>query len=633
MSWLDKLEAYLFEANLDDALKFLLSNEQSAEAYLNKESGPRGLYARSLICEVLDYAGLWRQATRYIGDHGKKAYDTLCNSKTNTSLLSNLRLTKQQCWCCLHLGMVQYYREQQWAKAREHFEAARMVLEQIARVQEGSCFGSLSRAYYCLGLVAREEHDYITSRQHFSKSIEFAGKKLGQSRNEYQFLKKQSRQQHAPHIESQVPTKFFAYCLAKSAGLGMSWLAYTRGSMSEAFAHLVSARQLLPETGARYIRSYIEVVHATAKRAAAADDEKELREALRDLSKAYVDLGGDAILTQGRDHDETRGALKGHRTYAIRAAIELATAHLTAARLGLDRQLSANGEPPQNRSYLKEAMDRVKLVLLVLTANPQRIDLNLDNPQAVAHIGTFTTDQIADPRTYCNALILGSRILREMGHELAAKSNDAAAASKASQFYRHAVHAAESAASIVKNDRKNDQNRMHFSYIDSSIACGEAYFYSGDHKRALEYFEAVADDQRARTNPKVVAVAELLRARCYLRLGLGTRAREIFQSWEGYGRLGNENAYIRNLEAVLNYELENHHGTLCLEPDRTLQPLSKERLRYWRREVLHWFAHEAIRIVKNDEDITDDDEALRLAAMKLRMAGATLKRWRDKKSK
>jgi hypothetical protein len=240
------------------------------------------------------------------------------------------------------------------------------------------------------------------------------------------------------------------------------------------------------------------------------------------------------------------------------------------------------------------------------------------------------TKKIEDSRTFCNALIFGSRILREVAldHQVAKGTAAGALVEAAKAKLEHAVRITQCAASIAAKD----EMMMQFSRIDSWIGCGEAYFYCQDYNKALEYFDRVASDARARTNPKVVAVSELMRARCNALLGNGTVAREILLNWEGYGRPGNENAYIRTLEAALQEDFKNPSpSTLWLKPGVTLDPLNWDRLEFWRQEVFQWFAVEAMRLVKKNDTTKTERELEKEAAVRLEMDPQTLRKWRDKK--
>jgi tetratricopeptide (TPR) repeat protein len=615
--WSSELESYLSEANLDGALEYIRQTDAGRELRALTGDPARALYARCLLSEVLDYAGLREEAIMHVGEAGadaKRALQRERDSGRTMIDLQQLHVLKQQCWCCLQLGMVQHYRRQQWEDAATCFELARTILKRIARTPGNSCLGSMSRAHYCLGLVAREQHDYTKARMHFSKSIEYAGKKLKENK-------------------PRIPVKFLRYCISRAAGLGMAWLAYARGSMSEAFAHLVSAQLLLPDHGAKYIRAYVDVVHACALRAAFADKMSDVTNAIDALNKAYQELGGNDFLATHNVNRKGNAAVRrsGHRTYAIRAAIELATAYLSAARLFASnaRKDARNNDVAKSRAaYLQDALAKVDLVISVLRKHPAgNKPLSLGRPEDLEKIENLHgVENIDDPRTYCNALILGSRILREMGRDQqTSEEKSAKTAAEANRLDQAALKTAKAAAAIAQGGGQD----LRFSQIDSTIACGDALFHCGRYAEALDEFDKAAADDRARTNPKVVAVCELQRARCYARLGDGTRGRDILLKWREYGRLGNENAYVRALETALNEDLDNpDYGVLSLKPGMALNPTT---LVYWENEVYHWLAMEAIRAVKKDTGVKQDAKALQEAAKRLNMTSKTLKTWLERK--
>ena len=301
MTWVNELDNFLKEANFDEALALYKKRDHMQLVQYPIETRAM-LRARCLVCEVLDYAGLYKQSGDVINDVGITAQRELKREQEANNIISNsIPLLKQQCWACLHLGMF-YYRSHNLKQAQECFQLSKSVLTMVHRTHPS--YMSLARAHYCLGLVARNDHKYDIAREHFSRSVEIASEGLG-------------------HLSEGRSSSALQYDIGKCLGLGMGWVAYTRASLSDALAHVVAARLLLKDKKIRFIHSYIDVIHACTLMSSHADEIIPLKEAISILEKAFKVLGGKEALSNDG----------GHGVYALRAAGELALAHLRCMRI------------------------------------------------------------------------------------------------------------------------------------------------------------------------------------------------------------------------------------------------------------------------------------------------------------
>lgn len=445
--WIDRLADHIDNADLDQAVVYIADvRAQNLTQALDRNLDPlQKLRVRCLLCEVYDYAGRRQEAQACIAQEGEYAYDDMKAAAQSESATvwkdpKALEYLKQQCWACLHLGMVAHYRQHEYDRAFRFFDLARDILFRINNNEIPiPSRGSLARAYYCLGLAERERHNLYDARRYFSESVDYAWARI---------------------VEKQYSGKgiaFLKYSIGRALGLGMAWIAYARASMSEANAHVVAARVLLHETqGVKHLRHYVDIVHACTERSRAHSVE-EANKAINDMKIAYEALGGDPIL-QG-------AAVEGHFVYAQRAAAELGTAYLYAARLS---PTETEDEKSAKESHLNESLKYVMLVEESL----QRID-----------------PERKDTRTRCNAFITRSRILRERGD------------------YRGALTAAERAVGIGEDNP--------FSRIDCWITLGESYYHLGEYDKALydkalDQFKKARNDARAQTNPKVLPYATFM---------------------------------------------------------------------------------------------------------------------------
>ena len=538
-----ELQRLVKRADYDSAIDQIGRENLSAKLASLPADSLDTLHARCLLCEVYDYADQNEAAVSVIEKAGEKAkvrlekllVETRESKKKDFSWMNNgdLRWSKQEAWACLHVGMVRYYRRDCLKEAQDYFE----ISEQIFTKLHGHLpsFGSIARANYCLGLVGRNDHKYDEGREFFSRSVELAWS--GRSPND-------------PAEAS------LQYNIGKCLGLGMAWIAYTRASLSDANAHIVAARLLLANKGVRYIQAYLEIVHACTLMSAHGDSLESLHEAVKILQSSYEVLGGDAAL---------RGE-GGHTSYALRAAIEMASGHLRLARL--------HGKKGSASSKNKE-MENARRLIELVKASPV----------------TPSTEK----RTLCNAFIIESRILRELGEPH--RSGVLAAAQKA----------------------KKIGWRMGFTRIDCAINLGEAHLFCGNYDDAVECFQAARTDERAQTNPKVLAVCDLHLARCFLATGKVLRAQEQFNLWKATGKRGADNSFVREMSAAVENDFRSSHEPLFIDGDSELKP-HEQML-----DLKQWLARTALR--RTDGDRTKAIEMLDNISLN------TLKNWLQRKGK
>lgn len=476
--WIQQLESLLEKADLDGAVAYIanLRPEEFQQSMAHDLEAKRALRARCLACEVYDYAGRTSEANLCLSGMRDQLYEDLQAALRPRAEVwkskDALEYLKQECLACLHLGMVAHYRSHEYQEAFKLFERAEAVLSRInTNAPPIRSFGTLARTYYCLGLAEREQHNFDEARRNFSKAVECAWTRI---------LEKQQKGRSV---------SFLKYLIGRALGLGMAWIAYTRASMPEANAHIVAARLILQETvGVKYLRDYVEVVHACAQRSCAGQI-SEILTAIATMENIYYSLGGNSIVAD-------RNA-PGHFVYAQRTACELATAHIYAARVyGRDSQQAreaANG-------HLEKADNYVMLV---------QGSLDQSDPE------------YKDTRTRCNLLIAKSRIYREK------------------EDYPRALDYAERAADIAEDNP--------FSRITCWTNLGEAYYHVGQIKDALEQFRKARNDSHAQTNPKVLAVCDLQTALCHIELNQVNIAQEIVARWKSQGSLGLANAFVQHL--------------------------------------------------------------------------------------
>jgi tetratricopeptide (TPR) repeat protein len=565
MDWIKEMEGYLNTANLDGALKFIAGIQPLR---LGEEMDPQlddflQMRVRCLICEVFDYAGKYKEANLCLGRHAEDALSSLEAAALDTAEIwqkkerRQLQKLKQECLMCLHFGMVTYYRNHKYREALEVFTRARDILAKLDQQTSVGSKGSMAHASYFMGLAAREQYNFYDARMYFSEAVELAWKRI---------LEEQQR--------GEGRVGYLKYIVGRSLGLGMAWIAFVRASMSEANAHIIAARIILQDSaGVKYLRDYVEVVHACTQRSRATTI-PEIHAAIEAMKVAYRLLGGDeALKLQAGAADQPIPEDSGHCIYAQRAAAELATSHIYAARLHGRKSQQARevGSKVENDDelaarYEAESRSAIEESARHLQESEKYLALVSDSLP-------YTDPQNRDIRTRCNIYIAKSRIGRERGDG------------------KEAVDQADRAVRIAGDNP--------FSRIDCWTTRGEAYFFKGETAQALQQFRKARHDSHAQMNPKVLAVCDLHTALCHLKQKEFRVAEEILARWRSQGRLGRHNAFVQYLEAEVMSQLSQAAFIIPAES-------ASLNMDDWTEELKDWLEQAALRRAGNDEQMALD---------------------------
>jgi tetratricopeptide (TPR) repeat protein len=354
-----KLESLVKQANFDGALR-LLDDQPDLESSISQYSGRS--VALSLACmasDVLDYGGQYPTARSIIAEPGKLAETRLESFLKEPFSIGDDEAPryKQESWALMHWGMAEY-RRFEFDLALHRFEISRNLLDELRR--QGHVYnGSLSRAWYYIGLCHRELFQNSKAKHAFSRSVQYgwygmeARHKIGK------------------------PLDPYDYNIGKCFALGSGWIKYNEASLAEAYADLAAARRLLLNKNVRFIKDYVTIIHACVSMSANSHSAQHLDESIKTLEKCQASL-----LLKGVEKG------KGHIGYAMRAANELALAYYR-------RALLEKTEADQNALFIK--------------AEPL-----LQEVKAWAR-------EVGGKRILCKALITQSRIARaRVGQEAAA---------------------------------------------------------------------------------------------------------------------------------------------------------------------------------------------------------------------
>ena len=352
------LRELLRNANYDDALALVRSSNTSA--LVNAADETDRLRQQCMVADVLDYGGSYDRAKQTIQDAGKRAKESLLKEGRTPADLFEPAYMKQQCWALMEWGMSLYrHATEGYTEAEGCFGLAQKVLLMLDESKALPCTGSLARSWYCLGLVHRQRKNYHLARAAFGSCVRLAGIGVEQRKERNQ------------------STAGYDFNLARCYGLGIGYIAYDEALLSEAKSALVIARRLLMDINARFIRAYVDVIHAAAVMSGSMDLDS-VEQGITELKIAY-----DILAPPG-------GAV-GHAAYALRATNELSQAYLRRARAV---------SPDEQETNLCVAEDHLR-----------KVGWPFDP----------ATTKAIEPRTKANALIIESRILRARGKHQAAR--------------------------------------------------------------------------------------------------------------------------------------------------------------------------------------------------------------------
>lgn len=352
-----QLKRLLKEANYDAALSLVTSWDLRAIV-----SGVPGkldrLRFRCMISDVQDYGGLYPQAASILQDDNaekKEHVEKTALHELRLALKENTvrdpALAKQQCWVLMVSGMT-YYRRSDFGSALERFELARKAAELLHSVMKFKCNGTLARAWYCIGLVHREERRSHQAREAFREALRLAEKGIEEPKDTNQ------------------STASFDFNMARAAGFGLAWIAYNEANLTEATAMLTMARRMMVPAKARLVAAYLDVIQASAMMSESAKHDR-IYEALDLLRRAHSILAPEGRFS--------------HTHHALRCQNEIALAFLRLARTCTD-------DPKKKEEHLYNAqttVDTVKTIAKLLKT---------------------------ELKTYCTALVIDARIQRDRGH-------------------------------------------------------------------------------------------------------------------------------------------------------------------------------------------------------------------------
>jgi len=422
----ERLKTFLKAADYDAALAMV--SKADSRTLIQAPDDLSVLRFRCMASDVWDYGGKYGEAKAVLGEGNTNVGLLAERELKNVHDIHDIRaerqyLAKQQCWAILLWGMT-YYRQGDFDSALTKFEMARKVAEVLHNSPKFRSVGTLARAWYCVGLVHREQRESKQSRAAFREALNFTHRGI-------------QEREAAGHS-----TTSFEFNLARCAGLGLGWIAYNEASLTEADAMLVMARRMMKPAKARLIGAYLDTLQAMIMMSGSALP-LVIKDALRILDGAYKTFA-------------PAGSLE-HEHYALRCRNEIALTHL---RLACARE-----------SVRRSSLDVAKTALLDTIDDAKEPDTNdeIDREQhlnkASVHVDELKkAAKKLGPigsRTFCAALITEARIMRERGEP-------------------------QKALDLLSQDAADVDSK--FIRVDACIGIGEAYVALGAYKPAIESF-------------------------------------------------------------------------------------------------------------------------------------------------
>lgn len=192
-------------------------------------------------------------------------------------------------FCLAHAN--ELYRANHYETAREKtLGLYNFVLKELSD-ETLPCYGTLAQLTYFLGKVHRQMAEYNKAEKYFADSIE------------HYYRRAERRGEPAEY-------KFCNYKAAVSLGLGIGWVNFTRGSLTQALYKVAAARLTLSNTGDSVRKAYLDLIYGSIKRSQAGLNKTGLQEAIEIISRSFH-------VFQEREH----------KRYLARAAFELALAY------------------------------------------------------------------------------------------------------------------------------------------------------------------------------------------------------------------------------------------------------------------------------------------------------------------
>lgn len=260
--------------------------------------------------EVYDYYAMHDDASRALQDYNLD--DMLSALKSGERYRSPT--LKREVWIVLSLAQA-HYRSENYTKVRSVLSDCVGVLDAADPARE-RYLGTRARLTHLSGQVHRQLGAYDEAVRQFGESIEYAWRRFRQKTDFREFIgpEKYAPSAMSPEIQDREfhhARKLANWTIARSLALGIAWVYYVTGRLSDASRCLAVGATLFRSTHDSVHRAYCELLSGAVERARHADKPERLDSALKCMRVAST-------------------GLVDHPLFRLRAGYEVALAHLHA---------------------------------------------------------------------------------------------------------------------------------------------------------------------------------------------------------------------------------------------------------------------------------------------------------------
>lgn len=389
-----------------------------------------GTFRRNLLAKVQKHSRSWRDgakpldrlqgavvASEIYDYYGKyvKAQEALCDYDLNDTLhyveesARKRRPTfKRELWVVLSHAQT-LYRAEDYPEVRRVLGECTHLLN-LVDPNEAGYFGTRSRLLYLSGQVLRQQGAHDEARRQFGESIEFACRRLRQKTPFFEFVapeeyassnlseeEKTTRLRHAQ--------KLAHWTIARSLALGIAWIYYVTGRLSDASRALAVGTVLFRSTGDSINRAYCDLLVGAVSRARYAHKRGELSAALRTMT------------------DASKG-VRGNPLFELRAHYEIVLAHLHADDVEQARTTITSLESSLTAAQqaVGSRLERWSCQLLVLKSRLFRKERAFDKAAELAKKAADLANSIEQSSLAAEAFIAWAEAEHEVGTAAALES-------------------------------------------------------------------------------------------------------------------------------------------------------------------------------------------------------------------
>ena len=324
----------------------------------------RYLKIQCMLAEVYDYFGtIGFSNPDLLKKQGFEIFDELRKLKDIKPY--DRKVVREQVRFCLNHANAFLYRAYKYDEAEERISWCRkFVIERLRDESAFPCYGTLAQAEFLLGRIYRRLNQYDDAEKCFGQAIAYYYKRAKRKKEAHEH---DESKQEAVREELTFSEYKSAICL----GMGIGWISYSRGHLSEAIYHgIIPARVLLLGTQDKLHTAYLDLLMGAAQRAiigprdkSSLEPKKDLLEAIENIERAYQVF-----------HEHK------HVPYMANAALELALAYL----YNEDYYKAANTLSEMESALKEEDISRWQCPRLLLLSRISREKGNLAEAESLA---------------------------------------------------------------------------------------------------------------------------------------------------------------------------------------------------------------------------------------------------------